>query len=299
MGERLSVLTAGDGRSLGVAQWGDLDGTPVLSLHGTPGSRLTHPQNEDAVTRAGLRVITYDRPGYGASDRAPGRRVVDCVGDVETIVDALGIDRFAVIGRSGGGSHALAVAARLPQRVIRAECVVGAAPFDTPGLQWTGGMDPENVEEFAWAGQGEQVLHRELTRIAEEDLARLKADPAQAFSPDWHLAEADREILARTDVQQVFHEATQEAYRTGVWGWVDDDLAFLKPWGFEVGEIAVPVTIRFGRQDVLVPAAHGEWLGQNVPGADVAVDEEAGHLVSPELQLERMVLLAQGRGPAS
>ena len=291
------MVAAKDGRSLGVAEWGDPHGAAVLSLHGTPGSRLTRLPDEDAVARAGIRLITYDRPGYGASDRAPGRRVVDCVDDVEAIVEALNISRFAIIGRSGGGSHALAVAARLPELVIRAECVVGAAPFDTPGLDWTGGMDPENVEEFAWAAAGEQVLARELGRVAAEDLERLKADPAQMFSPDWQLAEADRQILARTDIQQVFLEATREAFRTGVWGWVDDDLAFLDAWGFEVSEIAVPVTIRYGGQDVLVPAAHGRWLAEHVPGADVAVDEEAGHLVSPPVQLERMALLVAGLAP--
>jgi pimeloyl-ACP methyl ester carboxylesterase len=295
--ERLQTLTAADGRALGVAQWGDPEGTPVLSLHGTPGSRLSRLQDEDAVRRAGIRLITYDRPGYGASDRLPGRRVVDCVGDVEAIVDALNISWFAVIGRSGGGPHALAVAARLPERVTRAECVVGAAPFDAPGLDWTAGMDAENVEEFGWAARGEQVLHHELTRVAAADLERMKADPAQVFSDDWQLADADRQILARADIQQVLVEATREAYRPGVWGWVDDDLAFLDAWGFDVSEIRVPVTVRYGRLDVFVPAAHGWWLADHVPAADVAVDEEAGHLVSPELQLERMALLAAGLSP--
>lgn len=292
VGERSQIVTAADGRSLRVAHWGDLGGTPILSLHGTPGSRLSRHPNEEAVREAGLHLVTYDRPGYGASDRAAGRQVVDCVDDVEAIMDALGVARIAVTGRSGGGPHALAVAARLPDRVAVAECVVGAAPFHSDGLDWTAGMDPENIVEFGWARQGEQVLHDQLVRLAAADLERMTADPAQVFSDDWQLADSDRQILGRDDVQRVLVEATQEALRPGVWGWVDDDLAFINPWGFELSEIRVPVTIRYGSQDVMVPAAHGAWLAENVPDAVVVVDAGEGHLPSPEAVLERMVVLA-------
>jgi pimeloyl-ACP methyl ester carboxylesterase len=294
MGEKLRTVTVADGRSLAVAQWGDPDGTPILSLHGTPGSRLLRPQDEDAIRRAKINLITYDRPGYGASDRVPGRRVVDCVPDVEAIVDALGVSRFGVTGRSGGGPHALAVAARLPDRVAVAECVVGAAPFDAADLDWTAGMDEENVTEFGWARQGEQVLHQHLVPVAAADLQRMTADPAKVFSDDWQLADADRQVLARDDVQRVLVEAVQEALRPGVWGWVDDDLAFLRPWGFTVTEIRVPVTIRYGNRDVLVPAAHGAWLAGHVSGAEVVVDDGAGHLANPETVLERLTILAAG-----
>jgi len=288
------ILIQTEGRSLAVAQWGDPDGTPVLSLHGTPGSRLTRPPDEAAIRQAGINLITYDRPGYGASDRAPGRRVVDCVADVEAIVDALGVARFAVTGRSGGGPHALAVAARLPERVARAECVVGAAPADAADLDWTAGMDPENVTEFGWARDGEQVLHRELVRLAATDLQRMAADPAKVVSDEWQLADADRRVLARTDVQRVLGESIREALRPGVWGWVDDDLAFLRPWGFAVTEIRVPVTVRYGSQDVMVPAAHGAWLAGHVPAAEVIVDDGAGHLATPETVVERLIVLAAG-----
>lgn len=292
MNERLRIVTATDGRSLGVAQWGDPDGLPIVSIHGTPGSRFTRPASAEAIRDAGINLITYDRPGYGASDRDAGRQIVDCVGDVEAIIDALGISRFAVTGRSGGGSHALAVAARLPDRVAAAECVVGAGPFDAPGLDWTAGMDAENVEEFGWVSQGEQVLHRELTRVAAADLERLQADPTKILSDNWQLADSDRQVLARTDVQSVLAESMQEAFRTGVWGWVDDDLAFLIHWGFEVSEIRVPVTVRYGRQDVMVPAAHGAWFAEHVPGAHVVIDDEAGHLASPKVALERLINLS-------
>ena len=295
MTHRLTTITAPDGRRLGVAQWGDPDGSAVFSLHGTPGSRFSRPPIEEALERAGLRLVTYDRPGYGVSDRLPGRRVVDCVTDVAAIADALGIDRFSVTGGSGGGPHALAVAARLGDRVHRAECLVGVAPFDAEGLDWWAGMDQQNVEEFRWALEGEQVLHENLARLAKQDLERIAKDPSKILSDDWKLADADREKLARPDLQRVFGEAMRGAFAAGAWGWVDDDLAFLTEWGFDLDEIRVPVTIGYGAQDVLVPAGHGAWLASHVPGAQVVVHAEGGHLSDPDTRLEELrALVATG-----
>ncbi|MEO7260832.1 MAG: alpha/beta hydrolase [Jatrophihabitantaceae bacterium] len=224
MAHRLGTVKAPDGRALGVAQWGDPDGSAVFGLHGTPGSRFGRPSDEAGLERAGLRMVTYDRPGYGVSDRQPGRRVVECAEDVAAIADALDIGRFAVTGGSGGGPHALAVAARLGRRVTAAECRVGAAPFDAEGLDWWAGMDPQNVREFRWAIEGEQVLRERLAPLAAQDLARIAKDPSKILSDDWQLADADRERLARPDVQRMLVEGMRGAYAAGVWGWVDDDL---------------------------------------------------------------------------
>ncbi len=292
MANELREVGAQDGRVLGVAEWGDPAGRPVLALHGTPGSRLNRPPDEAALRKAELRLVTYDRPGYGASDRQPNRRVVDCVPDVEAVSDALGIGQFVVSGVSGGGPHALAVAALLGDRVVTAECSVGPAPVAAFGGQWTAGMDDENVREFAWALQGEQTLHRELSRQAEADLARMAADPSKVFSEDWQFEEADRAVLARTDVQQMLGEAWQEAFRNGVWGWVDDDLAVLGLWGFELSQISTPVVVRYGEQDVMVPAAHGRWLAANVPNATVLVTQQAGHMKEPQTRIRELADLA-------
>lgn len=295
MAYRLTTIPAADGRALGVAQWGAPDGTPVFTLHGTPGSRYGRHPDEDALVRAGLRVVTYDRPGYGISDRARARRVVDCAADVAAIADALGIERFAVTGGSGGGPHSLAVAARLGDRITAAECVVGVAPFRAEGLDWWAGMDPQNVQEFGWAVEGEQVLHDNLARQAEQDLGRIEQDPSKILSDDWQLADADRAKLARPDVQRVLVEAFRGAYAAGVWGWVDDDLAFLTDWGFSLDEITVPVTVRYGAQDVLVPAGHGDWLASHVPGAKVVVNTDGGHLTDPDTRVEELrALVAAG-----
>ncbi len=292
MADRLTTITTPDGRALGVAQWGAPDGSVIFGLHGTPGSRFGRHPDEAGLERAGLRVVTYDRPGYGVSDRLPGRRVVDCVADVAAIADTLGIGRFAVTGGSGGGPHALAVAARLGSRVSAAECRVGVAPFDAEGLNWWAGMDPQNVEEFRWALEGEQVLHENLSRLAAEDLARIDKDPSKILSDDWQLADADRAKLARPDMQRMFLQDMRSAFAAGVWGWVDDNLAFVSGWGFSLDEIDVPVTVRYGAQDVLVPAGHGAWLAARVPAAKVAVNPEGGHFFDPDTRIEELRALA-------
>lgn len=286
-------MTAGfvetsDGRQLTYEQLGDPMGKPLFLLHGTPGSRLSgrHPDPE-RVRGAGLRVITYDRPGYGRSTRRPGRTVVDCVDDVAAIADDLGIERFAVTGSSGGGPHALAAAARLPDRVIRAECNVSGAPFDAQDLDWFEGMDPMNVREFGWALEGEQTLARGLEQEAQKALERLDQDPSALLS-DFDLSASDRAVLQREDVRRQFQKSFREALAQGISGWVDDDLAFVKPWGFDLEEIRVPVNVRYGAGDVLVPAGHGAWLAAHVPNATVQVVRDAGHMSTPDESLERV-----------
>jgi pimeloyl-ACP methyl ester carboxylesterase len=286
------VTQTPDGRALSLAEWGDANGFPLFWLHGTPGSRFGRHYDENDYVKAGARVITYDRPGYGGSDRHPGRSVVDCVGDVAVIADALGIDRFAITGGSGGGPHSLAVARGLPERVTRAAAVVSPAPYDVD-VDWFTGMDPLNVREVEWALQGEDVLAPELEREGAEALERVAADPAKVLGDEWELSEADRTQLARTELHDVIRQDVNEALRTGVSGWVDDMLAVVKPWGFDVGEIRVPTRVIYGRTDVLVPVQHGEWLARNVPGAEVVIEEELGHMGSPELIAERVGWLLQ------
>jgi pimeloyl-ACP methyl ester carboxylesterase len=281
----LSTLQLPDGRTLGYWQWGDLDGAPIFSLHGTPGCRLNrHPDNAK-VAATGARVITYDRPGYGASDRHRGRVVNDCVADVVALADALGIDRFAVTGGSGGGPHCLAVAAALPDRVTRALCIVGVAPYEALGEEWLAGMDPENVKEFGWALEGESRLEPELAREAAGMLARMADDPATVLG-DFELPEADREILARPEIAQVMTESITECVRTGVWGWADDDLAFTVPWGFDPSTIRVPTAVWWGSQDVLVPPRHGEWIAATVPNALARIDTDGGHQPDPDTHIQ-------------
>jgi pimeloyl-ACP methyl ester carboxylesterase len=288
VGQRLRTLETPDGRTLAYATWGDPDGFPILSLHGTPGCRFSRWPNEEVYARLGVHVVTHDRAGYGRSDRHHGRSVADEAADVATLADELGFDQFGVTGGSGGGPHVLACAAILPDRVVRAVCVVGVAPFGTPGLEeeeWLAGMDDENVKEVRHALAGEEALIPSLERLQKETEERVAVDPTTVLD-DFELSESDRAQLARPEVMQVVTEATFEQAVNGVGGWVDDDLAFLKPWGFDVAAISVPVLVRYGLTDVLVPPAHGEWLAANVPGCIVEVEVSAGHLGDdPEEQI--------------
>ena len=280
------TAVAPDGREVVYAVWGDPAGFPILSLHGTPGCRLNRWPDEEVYRGLGVCLVTHDRAGYGRSTRRRGRSVADEVDDVALIADELSFERFAVTGGSGGGPHSLACAALLPDRVVRAGCIVGVAPLGTPGLErdaWLDGQDPENVKEFEWAEAGEDVLADELERLQTTILERVAVDPSTVLG-DFELSESDRAQLARPEVIEVIRAATAEQAVNGVWGWVDDDLAILLPWGFDVDTIRVPVLVRYGMTDVLVPPAHGEWLAANVPGCVVKIDDVAGHLGSDPVQ---------------
>lgn len=282
VGEPLLTLETPDGRQLAYALWGEPDGFPVLVLHGTPGCRLERWPDEEVYRRLGVVVVTHDRAGYGRSSRRPGRRVVDEVDDVVALADQLGLERFGITGGSGGGAHALACAALLPDRLVRAACVVGVAPLGHPGLEqnaWLEGMDPENVKEFGWALAGEDVLMQELEAEHAKLAAQVAADPASVLDA-FDLSESDRAELTRDERVQIIRESWSEHSVLGVGGWADDDLAHMRPWGFDLERISIPVLVRYGATDVLVPPAHGEWLAAHVPGCVVKVDGEAGHLVA-------------------
>ena len=210
MGEPLRTLETRDGRTLAYAIWGDPTGFPVLSLHGTPGCRFNRWPTEEVYAELGVCWVTHDRAGYGRSDRHHGRDVADGAADVAALADELGFDRFGVSGGSGGGPHVLACAALLPERVLRATCIVGITPLGAAGLEedeWLAGMDPENVKEFRWAKAGEEVLIPELEAEHKRVEERVAADPTTVLE-GFELSESDREQLARPEAMQVIREAT-------------------------------------------------------------------------------------------
>jgi len=260
-----TIITTGDGRELAVCEWGDRHGTPVFWLHGTPGSRFSRHHDEEVYRAAGARVITYDRPGYGLSTRYPGRSVAHAAGDVASIADGLGLGRFSVTGGSGGGPHALGVAALLPERVIRCASVVGIAPWDAD-IDWLDGMTMGNVEEFGWALEGEAVLHENMEPRCRRILDSLAR--GEGLGPDYELASSDRKAAAADEQRLLLLEATTEAFSRGIWGLVDDDIAFTRPWGFDPALIAVPTQVWHGMEDTLVPPQHAKWLIEHIANAE-------------------------------
>ena len=279
MTERTHELSVSGSRTLLLREYGDPAGRPVFFHHGTPGcGRAYRPWTEAAQAR-GIRLIGYDRAGYGASDRDPGRDVAAVAGDIAAAADALGIGRFATYGASGGGPHTLACAALLADRVVAAVTFAGAAPHGEPDLDFMAGMGEDNIEEFGAALQGEDALRPLLEKFA---AGMRETTPEQ-------LADEMRTLLSPPDVAVLTGELAEHlhgsfltATEQGVGGWLDDDLAFTRPWGFDVAAISIPVQVWQGGQDLMVPRSHGEWLGRHVPGADVHFPDEDGHLTVGE-----------------
>lgn len=281
-------------------EWGDPQGSAVFSLHGTPGSRLSRHPDENVYRQARVRVITYDRPGYGASTRHPGRQVAEAASDVAAIADALGLDRFAVFGGSGGAPHALACGALLPDRVTRCASVVGPAPFGSGGLsreQFFDGMVEGNVRELGWALDGENTLRPELEREAAEVIASLESDSGNPLGEDYSLSAADLEVMGPGAIRAMLAASVREGIGRTVDGFVDDDLAFIRSWGFELASIPVPVAVWYGPHDTLVPAAHGEWLARTIPGAEVVV-LDGGHFAIYERLSELLLWLTEDSEPS-
>jgi pimeloyl-ACP methyl ester carboxylesterase len=261
-------------------------------MHGTPGGRIAYWSDPTIYARHGLRRITYDRPGYGESTRLGGRIVADVIPDVLAIADALGMDRFAVSGGSGGGPHALACAALLPDRVLRCLASVSVAPFEAEGLDWLAGLTAGNVNEFRAAQAGESVIRPLVEGERTTTLERLAAGRSDFFGDSYELSEADKAQMVKHLTRAADHLTSALVH--GVDGWVDDDIAFTRPWGFDVGSIRIPVYLSYGRTDTLVPPAHGDWLAAHIPGAEVHVDDEAGHMGDDSTVEEQFAWLASG-----
>lgn len=270
-----TTLTLPDGRTLHIDVTGPEGGIPLLHHHGTPGSRRQAPALQRAAHAQGLRFVTYDRAGYAGSTRKPGRTVIDVAGDMTAILDHLGAERALTSGWSGGGPHALATAAALPHRIAGALVICGVAPFDAEGLDFLDGMGQDNLEEFRAALAGEPEL-RLFLEAAAPGLAA--ATPEQIIEEMASLLpEVDRATLD-DEFGGFLADSFADALSTGVDGWLDDDIAFTRPWGFDLGAISVPTTLWQGAEDLMVPADHGRWLVAHVPEMRGHVLPGEGHL---------------------
>jgi pimeloyl-ACP methyl ester carboxylesterase len=255
-------------------------GHPVFILHGTPGSRVGPFPKTRVLYELGVRLISFDRPGYGGSDRLDSRRVADVVPDVVAIADKLELDRFAVLGRSGGGPHALACAALLPDRVTRAGVLVSLAPWAAEGLDWFAGMTESNVREYTAAASAPEVLTARLVETA----AQIKANPAShvaGLRPE--MPAADRRVVSDVGIRALLAQNFAEALRDSADGWIDDALAFCAPWGFNLADIKVPVLLWHGENDVFSPVAHARWLADQIPHAIMFIRPDTAHFAALEV----------------
>lgn len=268
-------VTTQDGRVLKVLEDGDRMGRPVLVHNGMPNSRLLFAPDVRSAQRLGIRLISYDRPGYGGSTRRPGRSVADCAEDVRTIARALDIDRLGVWGVSGGGPHAIACAALLPDLVTSVGVLASVAPWGAEGLDYFAGTGEWNVEQVslmledpaAARARCEDNRVQTLTQTLPELMESLKT----------LLAPVDAAALTG-ELGQYVIDATRSGMATSSDGWWDDGLAILEPWGFEFGSIRTPVLLLHGRHDRFVPFADGEWLARTIPGVEARLTDDDGHL---------------------
>ncbi|MGN9783052.1 alpha/beta fold hydrolase [Nonomuraea sp. ZG12] len=240
---------------------GDTTRLAVFWHHGTPNLGSPPAPLFPAADRLGIRWISYDRPGYGGSTPHPGRDVASAATHVAAVADALGIDRFAVIGHSGGGPHALACGALLPHRVLSVVSVSGMAPYDAEGLDWFAGMTPSGAASLRAAAEGRAAR--------EAHQARAEYDP-EMFTPADHAALAGE--------WSWLNSVVGPAVAAGPAAQIDDDLAYVAPWGFDPAQVTAPVLFLHGNQDRVIPCAHGQWLARRCPAAQLRLTPGDGHI---------------------
>lgn len=273
-----------DGRTLHVydtAPDAGPDRLVVVWHHGTPNTGPPPEPLLPAGRTHGVRWIGYDRPGYGGSSPHTGRDVAAAARDVAAIADSLGIAELAVMGHSGGATHALASAALSPDRVLAAVAVSGLAPYDAPGLDWYAGMGPAGAAELRAASHGASALHSVL--------ASSPWDPEQ-FTP------ADHAALAGP--WSWLNGIAALGAQSGLGPMVDDDLAYVSPWGFDPMQVTVPVLLVHGEVDRVAPSAHARWLADRMPTAELWLSPGDGHisvLREGERALDWLVRHAGGR----
>lgn len=268
-------VTAPDGRTIRAFDAGAMDGAPVILHHGTPMcGRLTEEVTRSAAEH-GLRLVTYDRAGFGLSTRNPKPTIGASASDTATVADHFGFDRFATAGVSGGGPHALAGAALLPDRVVATAVVAGDAPYDAEGLDWEAGMGELNIADMEIMRRGPEEYLPYL---------RAQADEMTAATPK-ELREAMTSLLSPVDsaaltdeVAAYLHATMVEAVSQGVEGWGDESMAVCEPWGFDVASIEAPVRIWHGTEDRFVPSSHARWLAGHIPGAELDLRANEGHI---------------------
>ena len=266
---------ASGARSLDVLVGGASGGPALVMHHGTPSDATAWSGWDETARKHGLRLFSISRPGYATSTRRRWRTVADVADDVAFVLERYDVPWFVTAGWSGGGPHALATAALLGERCRAAATLAGVGPYGVADLDFLDGMGPENHAEFGAALRGEASVRAWLAENA-ADYARVTG-PELIGALGGLIPQADKDVLSG-GVADAFAATTRRALASGFDGWIDDDLAFIEPWGFALASIGVPVTVWQGDFDLMVPAAHGAWLAAAVPGAVARAAPGHGHI---------------------
>jgi pimeloyl-ACP methyl ester carboxylesterase len=266
------VLRLPDGRKLCYAEFGDPRGLPVLALHGTPGSRFMFGLADASARERGLRIIAPDRPGYGHSDYRRNQSLMRSAEDFVALAEALEVEQAAVIGVSGGGPHAIAAAAAMPDRVGLlalvspvgpvAECRKQIRMSPMHRLIFTGiGRSPQACASFFWSLRGV-----------------VKWAPGVAYRVlQKRVTPADRLVLDHLEVKANLRAAISEGLRPGIKGALQDVRLFCSPWGLSLSDIDVPAVVWQGSDDTIVPPSAAYHLASQLPNCRLDVIQQAGH----------------------
>lgn len=291
-------LSLPDGRDLEVLVEGAPDGTLLVFHHGSPGAAVPFPAFDRAAAERDIRLVSFSRAGFGRSSRKEGRVVADAASDVAAIADHLAVERFVTAGWSGGGPHAIACGALLPDRVLAVATIAGVGPWDGSGLDWTAGMGEDNITEYTTAARDRDAL---LAWMRPNVEALREVAPGDIVEQLRTLISDVDEASLTGELGDVLAEGFHRAFLEGPWGWFDDDLAFTRPWGVDLSSVRVPVAIWQGAHDLMVPFAHGEWLAGHIPGAHPRLHPEHGHLSLAVGKIgeifDDLLALAKGEGP--
>lgn len=262
-----------DGRTLDLIDSHHDSDTAVVFHHGTPGDSTSWRDWIEALSGTNLRAIAASRPGYGQSDRQQGRSVADAVDDLSQVLDEFGIKKFVTVGWSGGGPHALAMS--VDKRCAGVITLAGVGQYGKSDLDFLSGMGPENLEEFGVALQGEVALRSWMNVNAVGMQAVTGAGLREAFGG--LIGKADKEVLDGNFADDMA-AGMRRALSHGFDGWIDDDLAFIRDWGFELSAINIPVLLWQGDDDFMVPHTHSRWLASKIPLAELNFIPENGHI---------------------
>jgi len=267
------MITLSDGRRLEVTTAGAPAETAVVFHHGTPGGTTAWEPWLDEVENRGGFAFSYSRPGYGQSDRHEGRTVIDNAADIEEVLKHFGVKKIVSIGWSGGGPHALADTT-LYQNVA-AITLAGVGPFGASDLDFLEGMGQENHVEFGAALKGPAEIEEWMKEFTPPIAVVTGDDIVEAFGG--LIGAADTKALndgAGEGIAKSYRQALEVTY----FGWMDDDLAFVEPWGFDLASITKPVELWQGNDDFMVPHAHGYWLESKIPTAKLNFVPGEGHI---------------------
>ena len=262
-----------DGRELEILDNGINADTAIIFHHGTPDHASTWNEWLESAAELGIRAIAYSRAGYGTSDRNPGRSVISINNDIAQVLDGKNVTKFVSIGQSGGGPHSLATTCE--PRNVGAISLAGVGAFGADDLNFLEGMGPENQDEFGAALKGEAAIEAWMNLNAGAFKNVTGDDIIEAFGG--LLGDADKAAL-NAGAAQSMAASTRSGLAVSFDGWIDDDLVFVKPWGFELSEITKPVFLWQGDDDFMVPHAHSYWLEKHIPTAKLTFKSGEGHI---------------------